>query len=114
MFMSHLILGMGSVKIEITCCAICWMYRALCHVALKLTTLTKKRFQNGRPQCTFVLNQVFALKYTPDNYNENEKSHNAQHWPLEQIRDRYLLKPQSHIHGFGPGRATVHPDLASR
>ena len=24
------------------------------------------------------------------------------------------LKPQSHIHGFGPGRATVHPDLASR
>ena len=25
-----------------------------------------------------------------------------------------LLKPQSHIHGFGPGRATVHPDLASR
>ena len=23
-------------------------------------------------------------------------------------------KPQSHIHGFGPGRATVHPDLASR
>ena len=24
------------------------------------------------------------------------------------------VKPQSHIHGFGPGRATVHPDLASR
>ena len=24
------------------------------------------------------------------------------------------FKPQSHIHGFGPGRATVHPDLASR
>ena len=24
------------------------------------------------------------------------------------------LKPQSHIHDFGPGRATVHPDLASR
>ena len=23
------------------------------------------------------------------------------------------LKPQSHIHDFGPGRATVHPDLAS-
>ena len=22
--------------------------------------------------------------------------------------------PQSHIHDFGPGRATVHPDLASR
>ena len=20
------------------------------------------------------------------------------------------FKPQSHIHGFGPGRATVHPD----
>ena len=24
------------------------------------------------------------------------------------------IKPQSHIHDFGPGRATVHPDLASR
>ena len=24
------------------------------------------------------------------------------------------VKPQLHIHGFGPGRATVHPDLASR
>ena len=24
------------------------------------------------------------------------------------------LKPQSHIHDFCPGRATVHPDLASR
>ena len=24
------------------------------------------------------------------------------------------FKPQSHIHDFGPGRATVHPDLASR
>ena len=24
------------------------------------------------------------------------------------------LKPQSHIHGFGPGRATVHPDLSNR
>ena len=23
-------------------------------------------------------------------------------------------KPQSHIHGFGPGRATVHPDLSNR
>ena len=23
-------------------------------------------------------------------------------------------KLQSHIHDFGPGRATVHPDLASR
>ena len=22
------------------------------------------------------------------------------------------IKPQSHIHGFGPGRATVHPDLS--
>ena len=26
----------------------------------------------------------------------------------------FSLKPQSHIHGFGPNRATVHPDLASR
>ena len=25
-----------------------------------------------------------------------------------------LLKPQSHIHDFGPGRATVNPDLANR
>ena len=24
-----------------------------------------------------------------------------------------FLKPQSHIHGFGPGRATVHPDLSN-
>ena len=24
------------------------------------------------------------------------------------------LKPQSHIHGFGPGRATVHPNLSNR
>ena len=24
-----------------------------------------------------------------------------------------FLKPQSHIHSFGPGRAMVHPDLAS-
>ena len=24
------------------------------------------------------------------------------------------LQPQSHIHDFGPGRATVHSDLASR
>ena len=27
---------------------------------------------------------------------------------------KLVFKPQSHIHGFGPGRATVHPDLASR
>ena len=34
---------------------------------------------------------------------------------LDQIRIvNILLKPQSHIHGFGPGRATVHPELASR
>ena len=26
----------------------------------------------------------------------------------------WQLKPQSHIHGFGPGRATVNPELASR
>ena len=26
----------------------------------------------------------------------------------------HLLKPQLHIHGFGPGRATVHPDLSNR
>ena len=25
-----------------------------------------------------------------------------------------FLKPQLHIHGFGPGRATVHPDLSNR
>ena len=24
------------------------------------------------------------------------------------------IKPQLHIHGFGPGRATVHPDLSNR
>ena len=24
------------------------------------------------------------------------------------------VTPQSHIYDFGPGRATVHPDLASR
>ena len=24
------------------------------------------------------------------------------------------VKPQLHIHGFGPGRATVHPDLSNR
>ena len=24
------------------------------------------------------------------------------------------VKPQSHIHGFDPGRATVHPDLSNR
>ena len=24
------------------------------------------------------------------------------------------VKPKSHIHGFGPGRATVHPDLSNR
>ena len=24
------------------------------------------------------------------------------------------LKSQSHIHDFGPGRATVHPDLSNR
>ena len=24
------------------------------------------------------------------------------------------FKPQSHIHGFDPGRATVHPDLSNR
>ena len=32
------------------------------------------------------------------------------------IRPKCLngLKPQSHIHDFGPGRATVHSDLASK
>ena len=25
-----------------------------------------------------------------------------------------MRKTQSHIHGFGPGRATVHPDLSNR
>ena len=24
------------------------------------------------------------------------------------------IKPQLHIHGFGQGRATVHPDLSNR
>ena len=24
------------------------------------------------------------------------------------------IKSQSHVHGFGPGRATVHPDLSNR
>ena len=24
------------------------------------------------------------------------------------------VKPQSHIHGFGPGRATVHPELVGK
>ena len=28
--------------------------------------------------------------------------------------DMNWLKPQSHIHGFGHGRATVHPDLSNR
>ena len=32
----------------------------------------------------------------------------------ESVQSIGTLKPQSHIHGFGPGRATVHPDLASR
>ena len=30
------------------------------------------------------------------------------------VQDSIDIKPQSHIHGFGPGRATVYPDLASR
>ena len=32
---------------------------------------------------------------------------------LERLYYQYI-KPQSHIHGFGPGRATVHPDLSNR
>ena len=40
----------------------------------------------------------------PHNYNKAVLTYKA-------LND---LKPQSHIHGFGPGRATVHPDLASR
>ena len=31
-----------------------------------------------------------------------------------EIRPIKCLKPQLHIHGFGPGRATVHPDLSNR
>ena len=31
-----------------------------------------------------------------------------------EIKKLVKLKPQLHIHGFCPGRATVHPDLASR
>ena len=34
--------------------------------------------------------------------------------PQKSKKVRIILKPQLHIHGFGPGRATVHPDLASR
>ena len=29
------------------------------------------------------------------------------------VQPHKMVKPQSHIHDFGPGRATVHPDLAS-
>ena len=34
--------------------------------------------------------------------------------PSGFVKTIFHLKPQSHIHGFGPGRATVHPDLASQ
>ena len=27
---------------------------------------------------------------------------------------KYISKPQLHIHDFGHGRATIHPDLSSR
>ena len=47
--------------------------------------------------------------------------HNTRFYGQWQNRQKYLqmqisvlLKPQSHIHDFGPGRAMVHPDVASR
>ena len=33
---------------------------------------------------------------------------------VEEVSFSKNLKPQSHIHDFGPGRATLHPELASR
>ena len=31
-----------------------------------------------------------------------------------QVLQKQGFKPQSHIHDFGPGRATIHPDLSNR
>ena len=33
---------------------------------------------------------------------------------IELTMNTFTYKPQSHIHGFGPGRATVHSDLSNR
>ena len=47
---------------------------------------------------------------------KSSKGYNIYKFGITQVADAdcQQVKPQSHIHGFGPGRATVHPDLASR
>ena len=41
-------------------------------------------------------------------------THHKQKFSFPKLTIYAGLKPQLHIHGFGPDRATVHPDLPNR
>ena len=45
---------------------------------------------------------------------EDRFSNNEAHIKSGFERGLNYIKPQSHIPGFGPGRAKVHPDLSNR
>ena len=62
-----------------------------------------------------LINHLSVVYYFWDIGKQNNPRRNAAQNPVSSgLGINCLLKPQSHIHDFGPGRATVHPDLASR
>ena len=49
-----------------------------------------------------------------DDYDDNDCDNDAGGCNNDGSTGNQNIKPQSHIQDFGPGRAKVHPDLASR
>ena len=67
-----------------------------------------------RPDPLFLVVQALFITHRNKKTEENcvnLKRNLNRLYDVGQIRG---VKPQSHIHGFGPGRATVHPDLSNR
>ena len=60
-------------------------------------------------------NELFSLPKNIKKYNLStcQKVKEALIYLLDNIYIRFGSKPQSHIHDFGSGRATIHPDLSN-
>ena len=74
------------------------------------TVFLRRAFSNERilRRSRYLKNNRFTEYYRIT--GQGESSMIIQIYPAQTVN----LKPQLHIHGFCPGRATVHPDLASR
>ena len=60
----------------------------------------------------FTVTSVFQHLYVSLSEVQIKREDEIAKNPLSKVGN--TLKSQSHIHGFGPGRATVHPDLSNR